>query len=344
MRFILSLGFLFALSTNIATASELRLSFDLVRSNADASHVIVVNSKGKVLESWRGDMKVGSEFPLKECKLTLEQPILELNKSLKIEQTGKVTGNRLILFLRKGNPTFGEGLTVAGYAAADFDDFEISVAWVENGRTYSLQRVGLTTSGPLGMKSGETEAVMKKTVLELNERIGGLLRVAHADRDQGSRSRLLAEIVKRYRGFAPEAFAGLEWCGPDGLPALRTIVAKDELPGHDESAATYRIMSLIGPTARNELVGLFDRHFKEFQDLSRWVEYSGRLREDLVGPYRNLVAATTNPAAFTGLTAEQKKLLTEFRTFWAGHPVLSKMGEPNDGLQHRLDRILNAAK
>jgi hypothetical protein len=340
MRVILSLGFLLGLSPS--ANAFLRLSFDLHRCNTGASHVVVVDSKGKVLESWRGDMNVGSEFPLKDCKLALKQPIWTLVSKLKGESAGEVTGNRLILFLRKGNSTSGRGLTVAGYAAADSDDFEISVAWVENGKTYSLRQV--KNPGPLVMIAGETEVEMKKAVFELNERIAGLLRTARGTRDQGSRSRLLVEIVKQYPGFAADAFAGLEWCGPDGLPALRTIVAKDALTGHDETTATFRVMSLIGPSSRDDLVELFSRQLKEFRDHSRWVEAAGCLRDDLVEPYRNLVAATTNPAAFVGLSEYQRLQLTAFCSFWSGHSVLSKMGEPNDGLQHRLDRILNAAK
>src|SRR5690349_2248746 len=75
-------------------------SFDLHDCANRASHVVVVNDKGVVLESWRGDLKPGDRVPLDEFHLKLEQEVKEpFGQKPKAGPT-KVTGKRLVAFLK----------------------------------------------------------------------------------------------------------------------------------------------------------------------------------------------------------------------------------------------------
>jgi hypothetical protein len=309
----------------------------------NATHVVLVDSSGTVLESWRGDLKPGAKLPLKDFKITLEHYII---KGLR-EKTGeKVTGKRLVLFLRNNGSKYGGEGTVGGWAGAHWcGDFDVSTVWVEAGKPYALEQ--FINPGPHVMSplfGPGTEAGLKDSVQGMNRAVQTRLDKARAEKDLAARAKLLANIVIQTPGLAAPAFAGLEWCGADAVPALRSVI-KTERMGYAEITAAYRTLAVIGEPARDELVKLLDSQLKDWKDYARAIEYSGKLydhRQEVW--YRILDAATSNPGAFANLTDTQRQTVREFRDFWAKHPVLSKLGEPGDRIQDRLARALNPDK
>jgi hypothetical protein len=315
-------------------------SFSVAECNPNATHVVVVDSTGKVLESWRGGLRPGDSVPLKEFRITLGREIVE---GILGKPTGeRVTGDRLVLFLRNTRPIYYDGQTAGGWSPAHWCGwFNVSTVWVENGRTYSLgQRIN---PGPLVMSLMGTEDELRKAVVGLNEKVREQLAKAREEKDLAARARLLAEVANRTTGFAAAAFAGLEWCGADALPALRGLLRNEFLPD-SERAATFRTMAVIGLAARDDLVRELDTQLGSWKNLSRRVEYAEGLgtMEDPI--YQTLLAATSNPAAFADLTDAQRRTVRELRDFWAAHPVLSKLGDPGDRVTDRLDRVLGGRK
>lgn len=315
-------------------------TFWMGECNTNATHVIVVDSKGTVLESWRGDLKPGANVPLKDFRIKLDRVIYDGLQPRKPEE--RVTGNRLVLFLTNKGTKYSKERPVAGWAAAHWcGDFDVSVAWVEKGIAYVLHQP--INPGPLVPIRWVTEEELKKSVTGLNKAVERQLARARGEKDLAARAKLLAGIVIQTPGLAAPAFGGLEWCGADGVPALRSITGK-ELIGDPERIAAYRTLALVGGPARDDLLKLLNTQLKYWKDYARKIEYSGRLEPEDEGRYRILAAATSNPAAFAQLTPAQRETVRDFREFWAKHPVLSKLGESGDRIQDRLGVALASDK
>src|SRR5262245_32887955 len=91
---------LVALSVPATARAAIMPSFSMGRCENEASHVVVVDNTGKVLESWRGDLTPGDRLPLSEFNIKLEQPVEKFGNKDGVPE--KVTGKRLVLFLKKG--------------------------------------------------------------------------------------------------------------------------------------------------------------------------------------------------------------------------------------------------
>ncbi|MBA4067732.1 MAG: hypothetical protein C0501_29335 [Isosphaera sp.] len=325
--------------------AEILPTFSSGRSETEASHVVVADDTGKVLESWRGDLKPGDVLPLPGFRLRLEQPVGGLARQLGGKPDGgpdKVTGKRLVLFLRKGGPKYDRGQVVGSWSAAHFTgQFDVSTLWVEDGQAFGLEQ--WINPGPQEMTRLGTEAEFKAGVARLNETVRGLIAKARAAEKPADRAKILAGVVTGSPGFAAEAFAGLEWCGPAAVPALRTILAKD-LVGEPEVVGALSVMAKLGPAARDDLVKHLAAQLAAWKDLPDWATRPAGLEPHEAGAHRQLLAATGNPDAFRGTTADQRKVLRDLRDVWARHPVLSKVGEAGDRVHDRLDHALDRSK
>jgi hypothetical protein len=325
-----------------AARAEILPSFDPHTCAARASHVVVVNDRGAVLESWRGDLRPGDRVPLDAMNLTLEQDIGKPFGLGAAEERKKVTGKRLVVFLKRDEPGFGRGQEVGGWAPADrFGWFNVSVAWIEDGRAFALQQ--WINPGPQVMSSAGTEKELQALVEKVNKRIEGTFAKARATKDLGTRADLLAGVVIDAPGFAADALVGLGWCGADALPALRRIVNK-EFAGRTEHLAAYRVMVHVGAAARDDLMKPMEWLYEGFKGNAARIEYNEDhkigFNEDERYWHQLLRALTADPAAFAGATARQREQLTRLRDLWAKHPVLSKLDEPGNRVHDRLDRAL----
>lgn len=338
----IALALVLALAAPGGARAAILPSFELHDCANRASHVLVVNDKGVVLESWRGDLAPGDRVPLDEFKLALEHDVKAPFGEKPEAGPKKVTGKRLVVFLKRGGSRFGNGQEVGSWGAADrFGWFNASVAWIEDGHAFGL--VQWINPGPQEMSKVGTEEELKKHVAKVNKARAEEFAKARATKDLGKRAEILGEIVNNYPGFAAEALAGLEWCGEDALPALRKIVGK-EFAANSELLRAYGIMTKIGAPARDDLMKVVTWQLPAWKDQLARIEYNAKhgmgLDVDERYWHRLLLVLTANPDAFATATAAQQKLLRDLRDLWAGHPVLSKLGEKGDRVPDRLDLVL----
>lgn len=333
---------LVCLAPAIARAESLP-SFEAARCTARATHIVVVNAKGEVLESWRGDLVPGDRVPLAEMRIKLEQEVSAIfGAKLEPGAPTKVTGARLVLFLRRGGSKFGTGQEVGGWAPAHwFGWFNASAVWIEGERAYALQQ--WINPGPQAMLPAGTESELKKAVREHSAARAKDFASARAEQDVAKRADRLAAVALEHPGFAPDALAGLEWCGPAAVPALRKIV-DTELIDNRTRLDAYAVLSKIGPPARAELMKPFAWQLKAWKDALGSIEYNAEHKIGFTTDERYRLAllrvVTDNPDAFAGATDAERKLLKELRDLWANHAVLSGVGEKGDRIADRLDRAL----
>ena len=80
--------------------AEILPSFGTGQCESNATHVVVVDDTGKVLESWRGDLAPGDVLPIAEFRLPKEaghRPGFGIGPKT-------VSGKRVVLFLVKDGP------------------------------------------------------------------------------------------------------------------------------------------------------------------------------------------------------------------------------------------------
>ena len=80
--------------------ARLEPGFDLKYARQNATHVVVVDADGTVLESWRGDLAKGDQLPFKAGKEPIK--IVIGSPSSRDPQVESVTANRRVLFLSRG--------------------------------------------------------------------------------------------------------------------------------------------------------------------------------------------------------------------------------------------------
>lgn len=311
-------------------SAAIKMGYGTETCDFAATHVVVADDTGKVLESWRGDLTPGTVLPVAEFKLLQET---------EGGRRQKPDGKRLVLFLTKGGSQWN-GRTVRGWSAAHFvGRFNVSTAWVDGGKAYGLMQT--TNPGPLEFVAVGTEAEVKAKVRATNDAAEVLFRKARAEADLPKRAAVLAGILDTHPCFAPQAFAGLEWCGVAALPVLRAVLGSKDTREPIRLAA-YQTLANLGEPARGDLVEACAAHAKHWGGWGPHIDSHG-WGDEHFDQYAHLRAVVGNADAFRGATPDQRKTLTELRDVWAKHPVLSEVGEKGDRVTDHLDKALAVA-
>lgn len=320
-----------------AARAEILPTFSGGRCETAATHVVVVDPAGKVLESWRGDLKPGDLLPVKEFHLPLAG--VEFNFFREGAAPQKLSGDRRALFLIRGVPYFDRGHQVGGWSPANWmGEWNVSALWLEAGNAYGLEQ--WMNPGPQHFSRFSSEAEAKQLVLDANKAVADLFAKARAERALVARAELLAGVARKYPGFAPEALAALEWCGADAVRPVGALVGGKEPTADHVIFGGYETLVKIGAPARAELVAQMRTQLPEWERLNRSIEWANKLDRHEARLYRLLLVVTANPDALAGPTADEVKVVRETRDLWAKHPVLSKLGERGDRIADSLDRAL----
>lgn len=332
----------------VVVATDARAAFRATYSTdicgCRATHIVVIDDTGKVLESWRGDLAVGTSVPLKEFKIRLEHKVeqkVSLDGKELPKLPDKISGKRLVVFLRKGTPRLtanNPNPTVDWDGGHWCGHFEPSTVWIENGLVFSLRQL-FSTVGPLRMTYLSTEPELRKELEQIEKKFRNLLAEARGIPKRALRTPKLVALLEGYPGFAGEVFAELDSYGSDALPALQAVVKSDKCADTDMVAA-YKLMAKIGEPARDDLMAMCKAQLTNLKTYSDRIELF--VLEESLGKlwYLFLKAGLSNPDAFRGLSDTQRETLRELRAFWLDHAVLSKLDEKGDQIPDRIDRIL----
>lgn len=130
---VAALAVLHAAAARAESVPEFSLPYALEK----ATHIVVVDQAGKVVERWRGNLKVGQELEFKAAEKP--QAVVEVPGVLqsKIKQ---VTGQRRVLFLIKDGGGRGLDRRPTRFVPAGFLKAEIALAtiWIEGEECFAI--------------------------------------------------------------------------------------------------------------------------------------------------------------------------------------------------------------
>ena len=336
MRFTLFALTLFGFAGSVR--GESLPTFRLDRSNKHATHVVVVNKNGYVLESWRGNLPKDTQLPVDKMRFQKDWRVSDFSDA-KAKRPAKASGERVVLFLCDGYSWTGRPVGPGGWSPSGFD-FDTSAVWVEDGTALAVDQI--VNPGDQVLVSIGTEKEVKAAVRELNDSAAKALKEAD-EKPAAERAKRLGKFIADTPAFAAEAFARLEKCGKAAVPVAAAMCdgAKPAV-GPGEQIAAARTLVRLGKPAQKELLKQFDRHLTFWKEQSALIENGRRLEPEYGHEWmaKQLAELVAQPAAFTDATTEQAKAVAELRKLWADHPLLSRLGDRNDRIPDRIDRCL----
>jgi len=237
--------------------AEILPSFQLSAAAWRATHVVVVDAKGTVMESWKGDLAVGARIPVKEFSVpdsaTVYYGYTESDPTEKLvtprDAVGRVTDVRRAFFLiRKG---IGATAEASSWQPAELigRDMSVSVAWIESGQTFAIQQwinPGPALMHPLHLSETSLQAEVVRLV-ELQDD----LRRAIQESDPLARAERLVSFLSPGDGRAhQEAIKALTECGRPAWRVVRRLLAqKEHLPIH------HRLIHVAGDLVGADAIG-----------------------------------------------------------------------------------------
>lgn len=337
---------LFALLLAVTTATargESLPTFSLTRSNKHATHVVVVNKDGRVLESWRGNLPKDTQLPVDKMRYQKDWAVGDSGLDEKAKRPAKASGERVVLFLCDGYSWTGRPVGPGGWSASGFD-FDTSAVWVEDGTALAVDQ--LSNPGDQVLVSIGTEKELKAAVQAMNKAAANKLKQAD-DKPAAERAKVLGKVIADPPAFAVEAFARLEKCGEAAVPVAAAMCdGVKPAVGPGEQIAAARTLVRLGKPAQKQVLKQLDRHLTFWKEQGELIRNVNRLEPEYGHEWmaKQLAELVAQPAAFTDVTAEQATAVAELRKVWADHPVLARVGDRGDRIPDRIDRCLVGVK
>lgn len=304
---------------------------DQARSDAwHASHIVVADATGKVLEVWKGDLKVGDVLPVDEkvWRLALPQVIRHNGVAEAAVEGKKVHADRVILFLKKAGPNRpdlikpGEWVGLRPFfVSAGKDGVFAQVYVMENG----VQPVYVVAKSEAAFKAEYLPIAEHRTALD----------AAVAEPDVKRRAERLRPFVTG--AGRPEAFEALAGCGEAGVAPLAAALFRKDW-GDNKFTASYtrdaaiKALVKIGKPAAAELVKFLDlqRVFWELVGPTLGPNWNDGYSPVTSDQLRHLFAALADPEVFADVPAERRAVLRDLHDLWTKTPPLAGLKTVGD--------------
>jgi hypothetical protein len=347
--------------------AAIRPSFNLDFCTWNATHIVVategdeIDGRLTVLESWKGDLRSGDVVAIPELASFKSKSSRELKSGIlgltSYEPKKYVTGSRMILFLKKKEPSSepSNNNTKISQAPdrwepASQDGFNVSVLWIEGDQAFAFVQLmnpgpSLLTNYELYLPSGPAGGSEK----QIRDRAFDVMRIqetanaAVAMQDESKRAEALVPFALSELYYARNlAFAELQKCGKAALPVLRTMLGDQTfLKLHGE---VIKAMAEVGgEEVADELTDVVR------VELLFWKETGPRLRhgwwnninesetDNLRNRYSKVLGALYSLRKLKPIGC--KEVVSEFRDFWRSLPQLEdKSGL--DQMSEACDRVL----
>src|SRR5262245_33844549 len=208
-------------------ASVAPLDFDAQCLSWSATHIVVIED-GKVVESWKGNLKPGEKLPEGAAEVAgIRVPAFDAERIPPGEKPPEVTGKRMVLFLAHV-PRYGLEERGAVWMDAHCPGFPSNppcpagVAWLDGDRVYTV--VGVHGSGAYALRADGSIAGLKEKV-EIGLSLKARFEAAKADRDPERRAERIVALVPTVFGYAKSWAASdlvyeIGRCGKAGVPYL----------------------------------------------------------------------------------------------------------------------------
>jgi len=200
--------------------------FDVPNHTWAATHIVVIEDE-KVVESWKGDLKVGDKLPDGAAAYARIRPPAFDKDWLDHagEKPPAVTGKRMVLFLcympkyREKDPEW-MGADCPGFPT--YPPSAANVAWIEGKRVYSVGGWGYRWNGGLGSSGGI--AALKEEV-EFGLELRGKFEAAKSERDPGRRAERLIALFGSVNSYSSlwgkhDVIDAVGACGKAAVPKL----------------------------------------------------------------------------------------------------------------------------
>lgn len=339
--------------------SGIRPSFRLDYSSWHATHIVLVATTStdgafEVLESWKGDLRVGQRVVVPElCPSSKALPIPLYPKSWSEAVAGGVTemipklpaGSRMILFLKseeRQKETNKTGKTEHSWKPADiFGEMKTSVLWIDGDHAY--QFVQLINPGPsVFFEFPGSEQKVRDRVTEIDEAQKELT-MSVAESEGAARAERLKPYV--HSDIFPARLFALEELGKSGPEAVPTIIAMLDDPsfGAEADGLIKALVKAGGETVGEELTARLRRELAFWktagpnltpgwwnQDLNSGTPLRGRYSQT----YELIVALESthySPA---------RKTAIELRDLWRSLPQLND-SSGLDQMSEECDKLIS---
>lgn len=299
-----------------AVDAAIRPSFSERYSAWHATDVIVVDGKGTVLETWKGNLKPGDMLALAPLQVPKDEVISWRFRDKSKEDPERVTGARTVLFLKRQ----GNDLT----PASRFGGMNVSVVWIEGVRLFAFRQVinpGPTRLVPLGLSEKELKAAVGKA-----DSIKQAFTRAAAEADPEKRAKaIIGFIDSDIYGPYWDAFRVLGGCGKAALPECRKLLADPKR--FDDHPRVIEAMSAAGgQDARADLLRLLE------EEHAYWAKTGPKLAKPWWGQapmtsHYGRLHTTLYQLARIGIAPDQEKLVRAVRDLSKSLPQLDGIGD-----------------
>lgn len=237
---IVLLTCLVLLAASSICVAGIRPSFMLDHSAWHATDIVVaaegekIDGKLSVIEVWKGRLSQGDVLAVTGLQMFANEASRTVKQFGGAKREKKppvvVSGERMILFLRRGSPRTGKEEPPSGPAiwqpASLFGGMKVSVVWIEGETTYAFTQV--MNPGPsILTRQRYSEKEMKKRMREIADIQNSLAKVAEvsapADRVEKAAPYVTSNVYYARR----EAFRILAACKTPAVPLLRKMLADE---------------------------------------------------------------------------------------------------------------------
>jgi hypothetical protein len=315
-RIALSVGMI-SLCLSRAAIADLGPNFNLAYAAWEATDVVVVDSKGVILEVWKGDLEPRSAIPIESFKTTVAPEVTYdgFDSDGKVptqDRVKRVTGDRRAFFLKRGDK-LGAWKPVSSWNE--------STIWIEQAEVFALQQ-----GSDMGRSLIRPFWTEEKTKNEA-ERIVGVqkaIRTAAMDSDPTARAKRMTAFLGEENYLAlNETLEILKSCGSQVWPVIRPLIDDEEkLPIHS------RLIHVAGAAAiddaRPTIESIIESELKYWDSLSNDEQRAGSYSPPMHFHYYKLSACLF--VLKRSEYRDSKGLVAKLRSKWSTVPNLRHLG------------------
>ena len=188
----------------------------------DAPHVVTVNGTGRVIESFKGDLRKGDIVDLKHLRIPTSVPVI----NTKTEKAERITSDRLFLLLQKSK-NFYE-FFAPNFLNSKQGTAILSMVWFHKGIVYSYGQRNIP--GPVQLLPTGDETQFRQGILNTQK----ALRIA-TKTPLKKRAQALVMFMKTHAHWKEiyqareETLKALSRCGQSGITVFPALFNDDKL-------------------------------------------------------------------------------------------------------------------
>lgn len=314
----------------------IRASFGVDNCSWTATHIVVIDEAGSVLESLKGDLSQGYRIPLEQLKMPTLQ---EMDEALQghFEPKARPSNKRRILFLIKENSKWKPAAR----------EMNISMAWQEKEALYGFKQ--MFNPGPLCLVVLEEKEKRFYQIIKESVKLQEKLQATKHITDSAKRARALTEFIvpPGNHHCRREPLNELGRCGEAAGKVILEFL-DDETKSHNTFHAD--LIKVYAGTFREKAR---PRLMREVVDgLAYWKKLAPRLTQDWWtkqsardhSSYSRLYCSLYLLGDI-GVTEKDREPIQSLIDFWKSVPVLESMGvRYRDGQRVTESQIVETAR